>query len=130
MIKKLLYCLLILPSFAQAEWEFYSEDNERNYYFDYNRVKVTDINLRYITYWTKSIYHSDLVKDTIYVNDYYLTLYYGNCSESTLAIKTLALYNKKGDLRYQNTVPTKYNPVLPDSRGEVLLEKLCRYAFN
>ena len=94
MIKKLLYCLLILPSFAQAEWEFYSEDNERNYYFDYNRVKVTDINLRYITYWTKSIYHSDLVKDTISVNDYYLTLYYGNCSESTLAIKTLALYNK------------------------------------
>ena len=131
MFKKLLLSLIIaVPVVAEADWEFYSEDDQRNYYFDWERVKLIDSGSKIISYWTKSVYYADLVKDTIAVNDYYLTYYLGNCAEDTLAIKSLALYDKKGNLRQQNTLPTEFNPVLPDSRGEFLLNKLCTVAFD
>ncbi|NCI80105.1 surface-adhesin E family protein [Acinetobacter kanungonis] len=131
MFKNILLALLIIsPVAANAEWEFYSQDSERFYYFNKDTVKVTNQYTKEISYWTKSIYHSDLQKDSIAVNDYYLTLYYGNCSDETLATKSLALYNKNGELRFQQTVPTEFKPVIPDSRGELLLRELCSYTFS
>ncbi|MEB6558775.1 surface-adhesin E family protein [Acinetobacter baumannii] len=113
-----------------ADWEHYSKDDQRNYYFDIDRAKITDSHSKVISYWTKSVYYADLVKDKITVGDYYLTYYFGNCSEDTLAIKSLALYNKKGDLLHQSTVPTEFNPVIPESRGEYLLHHLCNTVFE
>lgn len=131
MFKKILLSLLItVPILAQADWEYYSEDDERNFYFDWKRVRLIDSNSKIISYWTRSVYHADLFKDTIAVNDYYLTYYLGNCAEGTLAIKSMALYDKNGNLRQQQSVPTTYNPVLPDSRGELLLNKFCAVVFE
>lgn len=131
MFKKLLLSLfLAVPVIAQAEWEEYSADDERNYHVDLNRVKVVDEQAQIVTYWTKSVYYKDLTRDTMGVGDYYLTFYYGNCAASTIAKTVLAIYNKNGDLRDTYNLPKNFEAVLPDSRGEVLLNAICHITFE
>lgn len=131
MFKKLLLSLLIaIPVIAQAEWEEYSIDGERSYHVDLNRVKIVNEQAQIVSYWTKSVYYKDLTKDTMSVGDYYLTFYYGNCSDRTIAKTIFAIYNKNGDLRNTYNFPKNYEAVLPDSRGEVLLNTICHITFE
>lgn len=131
MFKNLLLSLFVtVPLITHAEWEEYSADSERKYHVDLNRVKTVDEQAKIVSYWTKSVYYKDLTKDTIGVGDYYLTLYFGNCSNNTIAKTLFALYKKNGDLRETYTFPQKFETVLPDSRGEVLLNAICYYAFE
>lgn len=123
--------ILLMSNHVFAEWEHYSSDSERNYYYDLNRVKIVNNDAKIISYWTKSIYFQDLKKDTITVGDYYLTQYFVNCSKSELAIKELHLYKKDGDLRDSLKKPyLEYSPYIPESRGEYLATSLCSTIFG
>lgn len=117
-----------VPTFA--DWIELDEDNEKTYYSDPARWVVKDRNNQIVTVWMKAVIHTDLTKDGYSVGDHQLVQLSINCLDQTNAMVSIFAY-KKGSLDDSYTEKyLKYEPLIPDSRGELLAGAACNILFN
>lgn len=79
--------------------------------------------------WIKSVVYEDLIQDGLAVGDYYMTLYWVNCNNRTLGVKSVSSYIKQKNGTVKNNTETehfvKMNDVIPNSIGEGILDTVC-----
>jgi len=80
-----------------------------------------------IEVWTKIKKRKIEILDKTYKNAELKTLYSLNCGERKLLVKRTILYSEKGDVIVESRQrPTdNYDDVVPDTLGEILLDKAC-----
>lgn len=131
MFKKLLLSLLVtVPVVAQAEWLELSKSEEFIYYIDPDRTVATVDSLKYGETWLKMVVHTDLTKDGLGIGDHKLVKYKVKCNSNEISYAGLYAY-KKGKL-IDSYIPRydEYDPVVPESRGELIAFVVCRYLYG
>jgi hypothetical protein len=132
MFKKLLLSLIIaIPVVAQADWIKVADGSEYTYSLDPNRIVSTSDSLKYAEAWVKMVIDNDLTKDGLSVGDYKLAKYKFKCDTTELGLVGIYLYKKSGQL-FDSYKPSyvAYEPAIPDTHGERLLEVVCDYLYN
>lgn len=131
-LKKILLAISLLTITVStfADWVDFDKDSEKTYYSDPARWIVKDRNNQIATVWIKSVIHTDLTKDGYGVGDHQLVQFSINCQEQTNAMVSVFAY-KKGSLDNSYTEKyLKYEPLIPDSRGELVASVACASLFD
>ncbi|MDV4317052.1 surface-adhesin E family protein [Acinetobacter indicus] len=126
MFGKLLLSLIIaIPVVAQADWMEWNKDDEFTTYIDPKRTVKTYETLEQAEVWLKMVVHTDLSKDGLSVGDHRLVKYGVKCKTNELGL--LAYYAYKKTKLIDSYIPrsTQYEPVIPDSKGESILNIVC-----
>ncbi|WP_180108645.1 surface-adhesin E family protein [Acinetobacter sp. YH12147] len=131
MFKKLLLSLIIaIPVVAQADWMEWNKDDEFTIYLDPKRTVKTYETLEQAEVWLKMVVHTDLSKDGLSVGDHRLVKYGVKCKTNELGL--LAYYAYKKTKLIDSYIPrsTQYEPVIPDSKGESILNIVCYVLYG
>ena len=131
MLKKLLLSLIIaVPVVAQADWMEWNKDDEFTTYIDPDRIVKTYETLQQAEVWLKMVVHTDLSKDGLSVGDHRLVKYGVKCKTNELGL--LAYYAYKKTKLIDSYIPrsTQYEPVIPDSKGESILNIVCYVLYG
>lgn len=132
MFKKILLSLIFaVPIVAQADWIKLSDGSEYTYLMDPDRIVSTSQSLKYAEAWLKLVIHTDLTKDGLSIGDYKLAKYKFKCNSSELGLVAHYSYKKSGQLvdSYKPSY-APYEPAIPDTHGEYLLEVVCSYLYD
>lgn len=111
------------------DWQYAGSSDSGDKYFLKNSSVTIEGNKKV---WSKRIgktitYTKGGKKYTI-VNGHMLALHEYNCEQRQSKLLSAAFYNSKGTLVYSLTIQeylTEWTDVVPDSIGEMLLEKVC-----
>jgi hypothetical protein len=129
--KFILFALFILISnytFSQ-DWQYAGSSQSGNMYY-LRDAGTSDIGYR--KYWLKTV-----AKNLSYIkngkninltNGYSMELFEYNCSSKQIKLLSIYHYNSSGKVVYSLTIPfyrTEWTDVLPDSVGEMILDKAC-----
>lgn len=131
MFKKLLLSLIIaVPVVAQADWIEWEKDEEFTTYLDPKRTVKTYETLEQAEVWLKMVVHTDLSKDGLGIGDHRLIKYGVKCKTNELGL--LAYYAYKKTKLIDSYIPrsTQYEPVIPDSKGESILNIVCHVLYG
>ncbi|HGI7032727.1 TPA: surface-adhesin E family protein [Klebsiella aerogenes] len=131
MFKKLLLSLIVsVPVVAQADWIEWSSDDEYTTYLDPARTVKTYESLEQAEVWIKMVVHTDLSKDGLSVGDHRLAKYGVKCKTNELGF--LAYYSYKKTKLIDSYVfrSPQYEPVIPDSKGENILNLVCAMLYD
>jgi hypothetical protein len=127
MLKTLLTTITIMciTNLAHAEWIAFDTDEEYTTYIDPTRTVSKYDSLQQGETWLKLVIHTDLTKDGLSVGDYKLLKYGFKCKSSELGL--LAFYSYQKSKLYDSYVFNypKYEPAIPDTKGETILYAVC-----
>jgi hypothetical protein len=130
-IKFILFVLFILSSYHSfsQDWQFAGSSQDGEKYYIRN-AGTNDVG--YKKYWMKTV-----AKNIIYfkndkkinlTNGYRMDLYEYNCSSKQNKLLSIYHYNSSNKVVNSLTIPfyrTEWRDVLPDSVGEMILDKAC-----
>lgn len=127
MFKKLLLILCIfVPVVAQAEWIKVYKTSEYYMYLSNDHIIETNENLKYVDFWVKSIIHTDLTKDGLSVGDHTMNKWSGKCKTKEMGLVAINTYKNNKILDSHVSNYPSFEPAIPDTAGEVLLEIACQ----
>ncbi|MBJ8506551.1 hypothetical protein I6M96_16295 [Acinetobacter seifertii] len=119
--------LVIATHSLANDWYKINETDESKYYINLPSISETNIyGRKVVKAWVKDLIYNDLTKDGLSVGDYTMSLFYSNCDDSTLGIKSLTQY-KNGKV-FGNQLNNSYvnmKDVIPNSIGESILNYSC-----
>jgi hypothetical protein len=133
MLRKLCFLVLFLTAagntFSQ-EWTFVGNSTDGDQYYLRGMAGNSDegTTKRWSKRVSKSMSYTKGGKKYTLVNGYCLSLYDYDCSGRQSKLVSFAYYNSKGSLVYSlqfQEYQTEWYDVLPDSIGEMLLNKVC-----
>lgn len=130
-MKKLLVAIIVfiqtVQIYANEDWFKIGGNDEANFYI--NMRSISEFKLYgkpVVKAWIKREIYNDISKDGLSVGDYNMVMYYSNCEEKTLGVKSLTDY-KKGKVfgASNNYSYVEMKDVIPDSIGEAILAYSC-----
>lgn len=129
LISGLTFFLLAHNVYA-ANWSLLGETAEYRHELDLESIKkaknsgISSYNA-VTQFWVKKTIVKDLTKDGLSIGDYVLNLYFIDCNEDTLGIKSIVKYKNSEviDSYTENTV--KMYPIVPETVGSSYLKSVC-----
>ena len=126
-----LISLFSFGTYAEAEWKMVDAANGFVISIDTNSISNVSEH-PYQTnkkVWTRSLVYNDLVQDGLAVGDYLMILYWVNCNNKTLGLKSASTYNKlKNGTWNNNSQSNSYvsmEDIIPGSVGEGIVNGVC-----
>ncbi|WP_335954013.1 surface-adhesin E family protein [Acinetobacter higginsii] len=122
-------CLLIATSshsFAD-DWFQINETDESKFYINVPSISETNsYGKKVVKAWIKDVIYNDLTKDGLSVGDNTMSLFYSNCEDNTVGIKSITQY-KNGKV-FGSQISNSYvnmKDVIPNSIGQSILTYSC-----
>lgn len=126
-----LISLFSFGTYAEAEWKMVYAANGFVISIDTNSISNVSEH-PYQTnkkVWTRYLVYNDLVQDGLAVGDYLMILYWVNCNNKTLGLKSASSYNKlKNGTWKNNSQSNSYvsmEDIIPGSVGESIVNGVC-----
>jgi hypothetical protein len=126
-MKKLLltFLLALVSTSAMAEWTYYGGNIDSDLYIDYDSIHK---NGEMANMWFMEDYRG--VKKTSYGKSFLSakTLAEYDCKEERVRTDSFAIYSENmggGDVVYTSKMKMDWEPIVPDSLGEILWKKAC-----
>lgn len=130
MLKNLILLLTCSITLAHAEWIDVDRDDEFIVYADPNRITETNSTLHYVDSWFKYVVHTDKHKDGLSIGDHRLVKYRFKCDDSEIGLLALYDYHRTNLINAYTEKYVEFDPVIPESRGERLINIVCHYLYN
>jgi len=121
-----LFFFIKIDTFSQS-WSFIGRNTKNEVYYIRKYSTVSSSTKIWIKFVSKSVSYTKRGK-TLYINGYSISLYDTDCLGRRLNIRGITTYSASGNLVNswsKEEYEDDWNEVIPDSVGEMFLEKAC-----
>ncbi|MBJ9481156.1 surface-adhesin E family protein [Acinetobacter baumannii] len=119
--------LTVATNSIADDWFKINETDESKYYINIPSIAATNsYGKNVVKAWVKDLIYNDLTKDGLSVGDYSMILFYSNCNDNTVGIKSQTHY-KNGKIfgTQLNNSYVNMRDVIPNTIGESILAYSC-----
>lgn len=112
---------------ASEDWFEMGRTDESSYSINIPSLSETTLyGNKVVKSWIKEVIVYDITKDGLSVNDHIMLMYYSNCKENTLGLKSQTMYRKSKVFGQPiNKSYVQMQDVIPGSIGQKILTYSC-----